>query len=118
MVGAKRSGIFPLRISDAIAFADCNPTIFASGHTWPLIGVLKPGNNARRFRPMAFPGFVIVRERAVERVLPRGETYRNVVAATGSIRLVGAAIILCPILVPRTCAIGHWIVAARFLTNP
>src|SRR5205809_1480157 len=100
MVGAERSGIFPLCVRDSIALADCNPTIFAGGHAWPLIDVLTPGNNARRFGPMPFSCFVIIRKRAVERVLPWGETYGNVVAAMGSIRLVDAAIILCPVLVP------------------
>src|SRR5438552_19177776 len=118
MIGAEWSGVFPLRVDDAIAFTDCNPTIFAGGHSWALIGVLKPGNNARCLGTMAFLCFVIVRERAVERVLPWRETYRNVVAAMGRIRLVDAAIILCPVLVPRAGTIGYRIIAARFLTDP
>src|SRR5262249_22748252 len=67
---------------------------------------------------MAFPCFVIVRKGAVEWIEPWREIYRNIVAATGSVRLVNAAVILRPVFVPRTRAIGYWVVAARLLADP
>src|SRR5256885_5144643 len=100
MIGAERSSIFPLCVGDAIAFANGDPTVFAGGHSRALIGISKPGNNARRFGPMSFPCFIIVRKRAVERILAWCEVYGNVIAATARIRLVDAAIILRPFLVP------------------
>ena len=40
VIGAERPGIFPLRVSDPITFANCNPTILARANCGPLIVVL------------------------------------------------------------------------------
>ena len=60
MVRSEWSCVFPLGISDSIAFADCYPSIFASGNSRTLIRFLKPRNNTRRFSPVARMCFVIV----------------------------------------------------------
>ena len=63
---------------------------------------------------MAVPCFVIVRERAVERVLPSGEIYGNLVGSMGRMRVVGVTVVLSPLLVPVAHPIRHRIVAAGF----
>src|SRR5262249_12735111 len=94
------------------------PTVFAGRHSWSLIRVFKPGNNARCFRSMALLCFVIVRKGAVEWIEPWRETYGNVIAATGRIGVVHTAIILRPLLVPRAYPIRNRIVATRLLADP
>src|SRR5438046_10410573 len=100
MIGAERSRVFPLRIRDAIAFADRDPSVFASRYGRSLVRFSKPRNNARRFGSMAFPRFIVVGKGAVKRVEPWREIYRNVIAATSRIRFVDPTVILCPLLVP------------------
>src|SRR2546421_187650 len=100
MICAERSGVFPLRIGDAIAFADRHPSPFASGARRSLICFSKPRNNTRRFRPMALPCFVVVGKRAIKRVEPWREVYRNVIAAMSRIRVVHTAVVFRPFLVP------------------
>src|SRR5205807_472651 len=110
--GAKWPGIFPLRIHSSIAFVDRDPPSFARRNSRSLIRFLKPRDNPRRFGAMAVPGFVVVRQRAVKRILPRREFCRNVVAPTRRIRIVKSAVTLRPIFVPRARAIRHRIVLA------
>ena len=102
MIGTKRPSIFPLRIGDAIAFANRNPTSLARTNRRPLIGVLEPWNYLGRFRPMTARSLVVVRQRAVKGILPRGEVRRNVTSAVSAIRIVESAVAVGPIFVPRT----------------
>jgi len=118
MVGSERSRIFPLCISDSIAFADCNPSIFASGNSRSLVGDLKPRNNTRRFRPVAGMCLVIVRQRAVKRVLPRLKLCRRIITPFGRIGVVKATIIFSPLLIPGTRAIRDEIISARLFADP
>ena len=100
IIGAERSCVFPLRIRDAIVLANCDPSVFAGLDTRSLICFSKPGNNAGRFGPMAFPRFIIVRKRTIKRVEPWREIYRNVIAAMTRIGVVDATVVFGPILVP------------------
>ena len=118
MIGAKRPGIFPLRIGNAIAFVDRDPAAFTRANGRTLIGVLEPWNNLRRFRAMAGRGLVVVGQRAIKRILFRGEIRRNVTSAVTAIRIVESAVAVRPIFVPRTRAIGDGIVRAGLLAYP
>src|SRR5439155_8932892 len=118
VIGAERTSIFPLRINCAIAFTDGNPATFASRDSRALISFVEPGNNARRFWPMALPRFVVIRKRAVKGIQSWREFHRNVIATMSRIRIVHPAIIFGPFFVPRACAIGNRIVTGWFLADP
>ena len=100
VVCSEWSGIFPLRICGSIAFADRDPSAFASRNGRSLIRFSEPGNNIRRFGPMALPRFVIVWQRAVKRIQPWGEFYRNIIAAMRRIRVIHPTVIFSPLVVP------------------
>src|SRR6516225_7045862 len=118
MVRSKRSSVFPLRISNPIAFADRDPSIFASGNTRPLVCLLKPRNNARRFRPVTSMCFVIVRERAIKRVLPGCKFYRNIMTSMGRVRVIKTAVAFVPFFVPRAGPIWDEIMSTWLFADP
>src|SRR5207302_6871896 len=90
MIGAERPGIFPLCVSNSIAFANRHPATLTRANGRTLIGVLEPWNNLRRFRPMTGRSLVVVGQCAVKRILFRSEIRRNVTSAVGTIRIVGS----------------------------
>src|SRR6476661_1439062 len=118
MIGAERSGIFPLRIGDVVTLANRNPSTFASGNSGALISFIEPWNNTRRFGAMTLPRFVIIRKRAVKRILSGCEFYRNVIAPITRIRIIHAAVVLGPGRVPGAYPVGNWIIRGRFLADP
>src|SRR2546430_8575147 len=118
MIGPKRARIFPLRIDGSIAFADRDPSTFASGNGRALVRFPEPRNDLRRFRSMASGRLVVVGERAVKRILPRCEFYRNVITPMRAIWIVKPAITSGPIFVPGARAVRHGIVCARFFPDP
>src|SRR5882757_2632609 len=118
MVGAKRAAILPLRIAEAISFANGNPTIAADRLPRPGVGLLEPRDYQWCFRLELAMRDVVVRQRDVEGILPRDEGYRNVIAARARLRAVRTAVIRCPIKIPTTLVVRHRIVSARFLTHP
>jgi len=118
MVRSEWSCIFPLCISDSIAFADCEPPIFTSRNSRALVSIFEPGNNARRFRPVPGMCLVVVRKCAVKWVLPRSKFYWNVTTPMSRIRIVKTAIAFCPLFVPRACAIRDEIVSAWRFADP
>src|SRR2546430_15909217 len=102
MIGTKRPSIFPLRVSDAIAFANRHPTPLARANRRTLISVLEPWNNLGCFWPMTARNLVVVRQRTIKRILPRGEIRRNIASAVSTIRIIEPAVAVGPIFVPRT----------------
>src|SRR5258707_1641714 len=118
MVGAKRAAILPLRIAEAISFANGYPTIAADRLPRPGVGLLEPRDYQWCFRLELAMRDVVVRQRDVEGILPRDEGYRNVIAARARLRAVRTAVIRCPIKIPTTLVVRHRIVSARFLTHP
>ena len=118
MISPERPGVFPLRVSDAITFANCNPTILARADRGPLIGVLEPRNHLRRFRSMAIRRLVIVGQCTIKRILSRREIRGNVTRAVRPIRIIESTITASPILVPGTRTIRHRIVSTRLLADP
>src|SRR5215467_11684872 len=118
MVRSEWSRVFPLCISDSIAFADGYPSIFTSGNSRVLISLFEPRNNARRFWPMPGMRLVVVRKCAVKWVLLRRKFYRNVLTPMGRIRIIKTAVAFYPLFVPRTCAIRDEIVSAWRFPDP
>src|SRR5437764_3500991 len=110
MIGAKRTGVFPLCVSNAIAFADRDPATLTCANPGTLIGLIKPWNNLGRLWPMPGRGLVVVRQRTIESILPRGELRRNITNTVTAIRIVESAVAVAPIFVPRTRAIWDGIV--------
>src|SRR5678815_1627962 len=49
MICAKRAAILPLRVAEAIPFANGNPTMAADRLPRPGVGLLEPRDNQRRF---------------------------------------------------------------------
>ena len=118
MVGAKRPGIFPLRVNDPVCFANCNPAAFTHRNARPLIRFVEPWNDAGRFRMMTGGCLIVVGQRAVKRILARGEFDRNVILAPRRVRIVEATVTSRPIFIPGTRAIRYRIVCGRCFTNP
>src|SRR5437016_10281515 len=118
MIRAERTSVFPLRIRDAITLANRDPSAFASRNSGTLIGLLDPGNNARRFGPMTLLRFVVIWKRAVKRILSRREVYGSVITAMTRIGIVNPAIIFGPLRVPGAYPIGNRIFWGRFLADP
>src|SRR6266446_2266837 len=118
MVGSEWSCVFPLRISDSIAFADSDPSVFASGDSRALVRLFEPRDNARGFRPVASVCFIVVGKCAVKRVLPRCKIYRDIIAPVGRIWVIKTAVVCCPLFVPGTCAIRDEIMSARSFADP
>ena len=118
MVRSEGSCVFPLRISNSIAFADRDPSILASGNSRTLVRLLKPRNNTRRFRPMTSMCFVVVRECAVKWVLLRCKFYRDVITSMGGIWIVKTTVVFGPLFVPGTCAIRDEIISTWLFADP
>src|SRR5947208_7829298 len=117
MIGAKRTGIFPLRVGHVITFADRDPAAFARADGRTLISLLEPWDDLGRFRPMTGRGFVVIGQSAIKRILFRYEIRRNVTNTVGAIRVVESTVIPGPIFVPRTRTIWDSIVPAWLLTD-
>ncbi len=118
MVRSEWSCVFPLRISDSIAFADRDPSIFASGNSRALVRLFEPRNNARRLRPVACMCFVVVGACAVKWVLPRCKFYRDIITPMGRIWVIKTAVVFCPSFVPGTCTIRDEIISTWPFADP
>src|SRR6266850_7176885 len=100
MVCANRAAILPLRIAEAIPFANGDPTISADRLSRSGVGLLEPRDHERRFRLKLPMRHIVIWQRDVERILPRDEGYWNVIPARAHVRAVRAAIIRRPIKIP------------------
>ena len=118
MIGAKRSAIFPLRVADAVAMTDRDPSDLCKRNAPAGQSLPKPRDDHRRFGFKLSVRDIVIGQRAVKRILPRDEVYRDVVVARGGIGVVVAAVIARPIRVPRTFVIRHRIISGRHFANP
>src|SRR5262245_16882301 len=100
MVRAKRAAVFPLRIADAIPFANGDPTMAAHRLARAIIGLFEPRDHQRRFRLELAVCDVVIRQSEVERVLLRDERDWNVIPAGAGLWSVRAAVIRRPVKVP------------------
>ena len=100
MIRAKWAAIFPLRVTSAIPFANCNPMMLANRVPRFSILSLEPRNDQGRFRFELTVRYVVIRQRAVKRILAWNKRDRNVVAPRGGLGIVETAIITRPVCVP------------------
>src|SRR5207248_3194455 len=112
------ASVLPLRIDRSIAFADRDPAIFASGNSRALIRFLEPRDNPRGFRTAPCSCLVAIWKRAVKRILPGREFYRNVITPARGIWVIKTTVVFGPIFVPGTCPIRDRIISARLLADP
>src|SRR6266404_9885571 len=118
MIGSKRTAIFPLGITGPISFADCDPTMPADGLSLAHVSLLEPRDHQRPFGFELAMSHVVVRQRAIERILPRNECHWDVATPRRALRVIEPTVIRLPIQIPRAPEIGHRIVSARLFTNP
>src|SRR6516165_10212653 len=118
MVCAKWPTILPLRVAEAVAFADGDPTVAADGLPRPGVRLLEPWDYQRGFRLKLAVSDVVIRQRAVERILPRDKRDWDVIPARARVRGIRAAVIRRPIVIPRTLVIRHRIVSAGLFPHP
>src|SRR5262249_54708801 len=102
MVRAKRATILPLRVAEAIAFADRDPTMAADRLPRAGVGLTEPWDHEWSFRFKLAVRDVVIRQREVKRILPRDERNWNVIPTRTRLRVVRAAVIRRPIQIPRT----------------
>src|SRR5436305_3604813 len=100
MIGPKRSTILPLRVAGAISFANRNPAMPADGLALPRVVALEPGNDQRRLRLELAMSHVVVRQRKVERILPRDERNRDVIATLRFLRVIETTVTRRPVEIP------------------
>ena len=118
MVRAKRPAVLPLRIADAVPFANSDPTMATHRLARATVGLFEPRDHQRRFRLKLAVCDVVIRQCEVERVLPRDERDWNVIPAGSRLWSVRAAVIRRPIKVPATFVVRHRIVSASFFPHP
>ena len=118
MIGSEGSCVFPLRISDSIAFTDRDPSVLASRNSRTLVRLLKPRNNARRLRPVASTCFIVVGKCAVKWVLLWYEFYRDIITPMDGIWIVKTTVVFGPLFVPGTCAIRGEIIPTWQFPDP
>ncbi len=119
MVRAKRTAVFPLRITGPISFTNGNPAI--SGipiRQGPLYSLFKPRNHQRGFRLELTMSDVVVRQRTVKWVQLRNKCHRNVISPRARLGIIISAIIRRPIKVPGTFVVWNWIIASGLFSNP
>src|SRR5215471_2966073 len=118
MVGSKRPTIFPLRVTNAIPFANGYPTMAADRLSSPSVRLLEPGDHQRRFWLELTVRDVVIRQREVERILLRDKRDWYVIPARARLWTVRAAVIRRPIEIPATLVVRYRIVSARFFPHP
>src|SRR6266404_6676903 len=118
MVSAKWAAVLPLSITSAIAFTNSEPTVPAYRLSLPCIGLFEPRNHERRFRLKLAMRDIVIRQRAVERILFRNKRHRNVIAPRARLGVIVSPVIRRPIKVPGTSIVGDRIIASGLFSNP
>src|SRR5262249_11897491 len=118
MICPKRTTVLPLRVAEAIPFANSDPTMAADRLPRSGVGLLKPWDHKRGFRLELAVRDIVIWQRAVEGILPGDEGCWNVIPARARLRVVCAAVIRCPIKIPRTLVVRYRIVSACLFPYP
>src|SRR4029079_702372 len=118
MVCAKGAAILPLRVAEAIPFPNGNPAISADRLSGSGVRLFEPRDHERSFRFKLHVRHIIIWQCDVERILPRDESYWNVISACARLWTVCAAVIRGPIEIPATLVVRHRIISASFFTHP
>src|SRR5215472_14360754 len=106
VIGEKRAAILPLRVADAIALSNSDPSMAADRLSWPRVGLLEPRDHERRFGLELIPEHVVVGKRIIEWILTRDECDWNVIAARLLIRIVGAPVVCHPMRIPHASSVA------------
>ena len=119
VVGGEGSAVLPLGVADALVGDDLDPPSLADCLARAGTVVFKPGNGAGGFR---FVGLVVdavvVGQRDVEWIEPGSETFWDIAASEGRLRIVVAAVVLLTVLIPGGFVSGGGLVLGRFFANP
>jgi len=119
VVGSERAAVLPLSVTDAFVGDDLNPPSLADCLARAGTVVLKPGNGAGGLR---FVGLVVdavvVGQSDVEWIESGSEGFWDIAASVGRVRIVVAAVVLLPVLIPGGFVIGGGIFFGRFFANP
>ena len=119
VVGGEGAAVLPLGVADALVGDDLDPPSLADCLARAGTVVFKPGNGAGGFR---FVGLVVdtvvVGQGDVEWIEPGSEAFWDIAASGGRVRIVVAAVVLLPVLIPGGFVIGGGIVLGRLLANP
>src|SRR5207302_9741207 len=118
MIRAEGTAVRPLREGHAISLADGHPTVAADRLAVFDIGLFKPRDDLRRLRLRRAVSDVVVRQRAVKRILSGNETNGNVVPASARLGIIEATVVSLPIGVPGTRPVGDGIIRSRLLAHP
>ena len=119
VVGSEGTAVLPLGIADALVGDDLDPPPLADCLARAGAVAFKPGNGAGGFRFVSLVvDAVVVGQGDVERIEFGSETFWNIAASEGPVRIVVAAVVLLPVLIPRGLVIGGGIVLGRLFANP
>src|SRR5581483_3204943 len=118
MVRAEWPAVRPLRVNDPVSLSDSDPAIAADGLAVFDVGFLEPRDYARRFGLGRAVRNVIIRQRAIKRVLSWNKPHWDVVAPRGWVGIVEPAVVLLPLRIPRAGAVRHGIVLRRLFADP
>src|SRR4051812_26505546 len=91
MVGAERSAIAPLGVTNMVAFSYRDPAIAADTLPFALEDLSKPGNYRGGLRFRLATGDVVIRKRTIKRILLWEEPRRTVPRARSWVWIVEAA---------------------------
>lgn len=119
VVGSKGATVLPLGVADAIVGDDLDPPSLTDCLARAGTVAFKPRNDAGGFR---FVGLVVdavvVGQGDVEWIELGSEAFWDIAASEGPLRIVVAAVVLLPVLIPRGFVIGGGIVLGRLFANP
>ena len=119
VVGGKGATVLPLGVADALVGDDLDPSSLTDCLARSGTVAFKPRNDAGGFW---FVGLVVdavvVGQGHIEWIKSRSEVFWDIAASEGPVRIVVAAVVLLPVLIPRGFVIGGGIVSGRLLANP
>src|SRR4029434_8544062 len=114
----KGTGVLPLGVNCSVPFANRHPAAFADGNARSSIRLLTPTHLLGCLCSLTFARFVVVRQRAVKRILPGCEFHREVILAPRRPRIVVAAVVFRPGCVPAAGVVRDGIIRGRIFANP
>ena len=119
VVGGEGAAVLPLGVADALVGDDLDPPSLTDCVARAGTVAFKPWNDAGGFR---FVGLVVdavvVGQGDVEWIESGSEVFWDIAASEGRVRIVVAAVVLLPVLIPGGFVIGGGIVLGRFFANP
>ena len=119
VVGGKGAAVLPLGVADALVGDDLDPPSLADCLARAGTVVFEPGNGAGGFRLVGLVvDAVVVGQGDVEWIESGSEVFWDIAASGGRVRIVVAAVVFLPVLIPGGFVIGGGIVLGRLFANP